>query len=165
MSPAAAPSTDAVAVTTVVEVDAGTAFEVFTAEVDVWWRREPRFRDGAMRFEPGIGGRLLEVGARGTIELARVTVWEPPRRLVLAWAGTSRGARAETEVEIRFDPERDGAATRVTVEHRGWDAIPARHPARGGLMGGAFSSLIGAWWADLATSLRSHAARRAATPR
>jgi uncharacterized protein YndB with AHSA1/START domain len=155
-------STDAVVTTTLVAIDARTAFSVFTDEVDLWWRREPRFRTGArpgvMRFEPGAGGRLLEVCDGAEVELARVTAWEPPRRLVVAWRGTTRVLGAATEVEVRFDPE--GEATRVTIEHRGWDAVPAKHPARIGLMGGAFSSLVGGWWAELVTSLRHRAVPR-----
>jgi hypothetical protein len=163
VSAAARSPSDAIAVTTVVAVDARTAFAVFTDDVDLWWRREPRFRargDGVVRFDPGVGGRLIEEAARGgdPIELARVTVWEPGARLVLAWTGASRGAGAVTEVEVRFEPEPgpDHDATRVTIEHRGWDAIPIDHPVRcGGLVGGAFTSVIGSWWGDLATALRA----------
>ena len=48
-----------------VAVDCERAFEVFTAEVDAWWRRGPRFRwcperDGVMQFEPFVGGRFYE---------------------------------------------------------------------------------------------------------
>jgi uncharacterized protein YndB with AHSA1/START domain len=149
-------TTDVVTVTTVVAIDPAAAFRVFTDEVDAWWRREPRFRTGArpgvMRFEPGASGRLIEEAEGGVVEIARVTAWEPPRRLVVAWRGTTRVAGAETEVEVRFDPE--GDATRVTIEHRGWDAVPARHPTRGGLVGPAFNSLISIWWADLLGAMR-----------
>lgn len=58
--------TDRVVVTTVVAVDPETAFSVFTERVDAWWKHGPRFRTGvrgasSMRFEPGVGGRLLEI--------------------------------------------------------------------------------------------------------
>ena len=57
-------ATDRVRVTTVVAVEPAEAFELFTADVDLWWRRGPRFRaDGGrpsvLRFEPGVGGRLV----------------------------------------------------------------------------------------------------------
>ncbi|HTJ44077.1 MAG TPA: SRPBCC domain-containing protein [Kofleriaceae bacterium] len=151
---------DSVVVTTLVEVDAATAFAVFTSEIDLWWRREARFRaGGAMRFDDQ---RLVEIVGERVIELGRVTAWEPPRRLVVAWLGTSKVAGAETEVEVRFDPE--GAATRVTIEHRGWDRVPALHPGRHGLGTGiAFDSLIGGWWADLLTALLSYKERRSAS--
>jgi hypothetical protein len=48
----------------------------------------------------------------------------------------------------------------VTIEHRGWDRVPAKHPGRGGLMGVAFTGLLGNWWADLLTALRADARSR-----
>jgi hypothetical protein len=157
-------STDAIVVTTLVAVDPGTAFAVFTDEIDLWWRREPRFRagarPGAMRFEPGAGRlpRLIEEADGGVIEVAQATAWDPPRRLVVAWRGTTKVAGAETEVEVRFDPE--GDATRVTIEHRGWDRVPAKHPGRHGAAGLALEGLLGGFWGDLLTALRSRATSR-----
>jgi uncharacterized glyoxalase superfamily protein PhnB/uncharacterized protein YndB with AHSA1/START domain len=112
-------------VTTAVEVavDPATAFEVFTAEVDAWYRRD-RFtlydvaRTAAVRFEPWVGGRLLEVHDAVTgegHEMGRITAWEPARRLAFTDA---RG----TEVEVTFTPA--PAGTRVTLEHRGLDRLP-----------------------------------------
>ena len=52
-----------------------------------------------MRFEPGIGGRYLEIyddRAGDALEIGRITVWEPGSRLV--W----RHSLNDTEVEIRF---------------------------------------------------------------
>ena len=56
---------DGIKVTSAVAVDPATAFRIFTEEIDAWWRRGPAFRGvlsdgGAMRFEPGVGGRLVE---------------------------------------------------------------------------------------------------------
>ena len=155
---------DAVTVTTVVAVNPATAFAVFVEDVELWWRRGPRFRAGAgaMRFDAGPRGRLLEVGAGpggADDEVGRVRVWEPPRRLVLAWRPGAFAPGPVTEVEVRFDP--DAGGTRVTIEHRGWDAIPAGHPARDGLTGGAFAGVVGLMWADLLTGLRGRAAARA----
>lgn len=159
-------SDDFVTVTTRVAVDPETAFEIFTSEVDAWWRHGPRFRVGfdrkaVMRFEPGVGGRLLEVyDAEGedVFELGRVRVWEPGARLVFDWRNRNFAPGQVTEVEVRFEP--DAGGTRVTVEHRGWETIPLGHPARHGLEGSAFSSLIGLFWSDLLLSARAHAARR-----
>ena len=36
-------------VTTVVPADPAAAFEVFTAQVDAWWKRGPHFRFGGER--------------------------------------------------------------------------------------------------------------------
>lgn len=72
-------------------------------------------------FEGREGGEVYEVsesGERG--HWATVLVWEPPARLVLAW--NILNAEAEpTEVEVRF--LRDGDATRVELEHRGWERL------------------------------------------
>lgn len=160
------PEADLVRVTTVVPVDPATAFALFTEEVDAWWRRGPRYRfgDGTMRFEPPPRGRLVEVydEAAGDLHVVgEVSAWEPGRRLAFAWRGARFAPGEETHVEVRF--ERVAAGTRVTVEHRGWEALPPDHPARHGLTGGAFTSMIGLWWGELLTMLRAHAAARDAS--
>lgn len=160
-------SDDNVVVTTRVAADPATAFAIFTNEIDVWWRRGPRFRPGftrkgVMRFEPGVGGRLLESydDDGDAVELGRVTLWEPGARLVFDFRAQNFLPGQVTEVEIRFEPELDG--TRVTLEHRGWSQIPAQHPARHGLSGPAFTAMIGGFWSDLLLSLRATAARQRA---
>jgi uncharacterized protein YndB with AHSA1/START domain len=156
-------ATDSVCVTTVVAVAPEAAFAVFTEQVDAWWRHGPRFRSGRgslMRFEPGVGGRLLEIegGSDGTFELGRVRVWEPPKRIVLEFRARSFEPGELTLVEVRF--EAVAAGTRVTVEHGGWDALRADHPVRHGLgTGDAFLSSMGLWWADLLVAVRELAAR------
>ena len=161
---------DAVRVTTLVGVAPETAFAVFTEEVDAWWRREPRFRfspgrTGVLRFESGTGGRLVEIydeGAGDLFEIGRVRIWEPPRRLVFGFRTASFEREETTEVEVLF--ERAESGTRVTIEHRGWSGLPARHPARRGLSGGAFTSMIGAQWGDLVVRLRHRLAGRSVSP-
>jgi hypothetical protein len=101
-----------------VGIDPDTAFQIFTDEIDAWWKRGPHnFYNGkravAMRFEPGVGGRYLEVYDDATgdvLEIGRITVWEPGRRL--AW----RMSLDDTEVEVRF--EAISAGTRVVLEQR-----------------------------------------------
>jgi len=155
---------DAVRVTSRVEVDPGTAFRVFTEEVDAWWRAGPRFRwhperGGALRFEGGEGGRFVEVYPDGqSYEVGRIRVWDPPRRLVFGFRARSFASHESTEVEVRF--EASGDATDVTVEHRGFAALRADHPARHGLGAGAFENMMGVFWADLLTAARRHAAAR-----
>ena len=153
-------SGDRATVSVVVAVPQVTAFEVFTREIDLWWRRGPRFRfgrqPGALNFEPSLGGRLFESfpSESGTHvrEVGRVIVWEPPSRLVLNWRNVNFADDESTEVEVSFEPAESG--TRVTVQHRGWGAIRADHPARHGLQGADFSRMIGMWWGDLMTALR-----------
>lgn len=153
---------DAIRVSTVVAVDPEAAFEIFTNDIDVWWRRDPRYRsvsDAALRFEPGPGGRLLAVDASGAeFETGAILAWEPGKRLAFEWRARNFAPGQVTEIEIHFEPHPQG--TRLTLEHRGWQAIPDDAPVRHGMTGEAFHSFFGLWWADLLVSLRAHAARR-----
>jgi uncharacterized glyoxalase superfamily protein PhnB len=100
-----------------VGVDPGTAFWVFTEELDLWWVRGPinhhaAGRVLAMRCEPGVGGRLLEVYDDSTgdaLELARITAWEPGQRL--AW----RSSIDDVETEVRFNAAGTGTVVEVTA--------------------------------------------------
>jgi uncharacterized protein YndB with AHSA1/START domain len=144
--------TDSVRVSTVVDVAPDVAFEVFTGEIDLWWKRGPRFRapaDQRLAFEPGVGGRLLAYRESGEAwEIGRVLAWEVGKRLVFEWRAASFDADQRTEVEVLFEAE--GDATRVSLEHRGWDAIPLDHPVRHGLADEpAFRAFFGHWWTDL----------------
>jgi uncharacterized protein YndB with AHSA1/START domain len=88
-------------VTTVVEVDPADAFEVFTREIDAWWKRGPRYRSGSgtLRFEGGPGGRLVEAQDGGELEIGKVLVWEPGERLVFEWVvgGAAHGLPVERD--------------------------------------------------------------------
>ena len=157
-------ASDCVRTTTVVPADPAAAFEFFTSEVDLWWRRGPRFRQGlgrpsVMRFEGGEGGRLVELytdAEGGAFEIGRVLAWKPGDQLVFEWRGVSFEPGLVTEVEVRFEPAERG--TRVTLEHRGWDRVPVSHASRHGYgTSNAFTSMIGLWWGDLLTALRVHA--------
>jgi uncharacterized protein YndB with AHSA1/START domain len=145
-------------VTTFVAVSPEDAFEVFTEEIDSWWRRGPRFRhgpgeDSELCFERDAQGRrLVERLAQGVHELGRVLAWEPGRRLVFEWRARNFEPGECTEVELRFEAQGDG--TRVTLEHRGWDKIRGDHPARHGKQGRAFGAMLGSYWADLVTAYR-----------
>jgi uncharacterized protein YndB with AHSA1/START domain len=125
----ASPPPAAVRVTVTVRVDPATAFAVFTEEIDRWYRRGLAGMAGhepatTLRFEPGVGGRLLEVGADvpgDDAERGRVTVWEPGERLVFV-------DRRGTEVEVTFTAQPnagDAQVTRVVLEHRGLDRVSA----------------------------------------
>ena len=161
----AAPPGDAATATVFVAIAPSDAFDVFTREIDRWWRTGPRYRIGGRRrgqlfFEPRLGGRLFETfeistGSR-TVEVGRVTAWEPPLRLSLEWRGVNFKPEEKTFVDVTFAPSGEG--TLVTVRHHGWSALPAGHPARHGLVGPDFSRMIGMWWGGLLTSLREHAA-------
>jgi len=149
-------NTDCIRVSTVVAVEPAAAFALFTEDIAIWWKPKVRglFRQdevGTLQFRDG---RLWETYPQAEpFEIGRVLVWEPPYRLVVEWRQGLFAPGEKTEVEVRF--EKSGSGTRVTLEHRGWDAFPAGHPARHGYTGGAFVSMIGLRWADALTSLRS----------
>ena len=161
MSERGGPPGDQVRVTVLVAVVPEMAFQIFTEEIDKWWRRGPRFRassgqSGIMQLEPWIGGRLLEsleteAGPREMVT-GRVTVWEPPSRLVFQWRGLNFAPDEKTEVEVEFAASRSG--TSVTVTHRGWSSLREDHPARHGHGPSDFCQMLGMWWRDLMTSLR-----------
>jgi uncharacterized protein YndB with AHSA1/START domain len=104
------------------------AFAVFTQRFGAWWPYT-QFSLGEEEtaecgFEPRLGGELYERSRTG--ERSRwgsVRAWEPPHRFVLAWHPGRDPAEA-TEVEVRFEPVAGG--TRVTLEHRGWEALGAK---------------------------------------
>ena len=148
---------DSVVVTTVVAVDPATAFAVFTGDIGAWWRsKAPRLfghREGVLKFE---SDRLIVTyDDAEPFLIGRVLAWDPGRRLVFEWRQDGFKPDESTEVEVRFEPTRDG--TRVTVEHRGWDAIPPDHPARRRYTGVAFTSMIGLRWAEVLTAFRARA--------
>jgi uncharacterized protein YndB with AHSA1/START domain len=126
------------------------AFEAFTEEIGLWWEPNGLFqfderRTGTLAFEPGPDGRLVERYDDGDVfEIGRVRAWEPPTYLAFAWRQASFDPGQETEVHVRFEGV-DGA-TRVTVEHRGWDAIPEEHAARHGFPLLPFQQREAEWW-------------------
>jgi uncharacterized glyoxalase superfamily protein PhnB len=99
-----------------VAVDPLTAFRAFTDELDLWWVRGPinAYDSGRlveMRCEQGVGGRILEVYDADTgeaLELARIMVWEPGRRL------TWKSSLDDVSIDVRFDASETG--TIVTLE-------------------------------------------------
>jgi uncharacterized protein YndB with AHSA1/START domain len=161
----AAPAHDGTSVTVAVDASPARAFTAFTAEIDGWWQRGLRFRNGGagasvMRLEPGVGGRLIErVGAGADareVGLGRVVAWDPPHGLELQWRNANFATHEWTRLVIRF--EAVGARTHVTVRHHGWAALPPDHPARHGEEGAAFVRRMGRWWGDVLTALRLHLA-------
>lgn len=168
----AAANGDRVTVSTTVAVSPQDAFAVFTEQIGAWWRKGPRFRfrrdrEPTMRFVAeagealGVGARLLETydEAPGDPTLVgRVLVWSPGERLVFEWRGNHFTPDQVTEVDVRFEATSEG--TRITLEHRGWEVLPADHAARHGLVGPAFTNMIGLWWGDQLVSLGRRAAGR-----
>lgn len=123
-----------------VEVDADTAFRVFTERMGAWWPAEHVIGDepkADLRVEPGVGGRLLEIGESGAeCQSGTVLAWEPGARLVVAWQITTEwrpepDLERSSEYEVTFRESAPGR-TIVTVEHRhlerhgdGWHGMAA----------------------------------------
>jgi hypothetical protein len=142
------------------------AFEIFTADIDRWWRRGMKFRhsdspSSLLCLEPKLGGRLFESfdsqGRSAVIEVGRVCVWQPPRALNFTWRNANFAPHEQTQVDVQF--EAAGSGTLVTVTHSGLSTLPPAHPARHGLQGVEFCRMIGLWWADQVTSLREFSSR------
>lgn len=135
------------------------AFQVFTADIGVWWRPNILFQTtprapGVLAFEPGEGGRLTETLANGKVfEIGQILAWEPPARLVFSWRQATFPPDLLTEVEVRF--EAVGEETRVSVEHRGFDRVPADHVARHGFPDQLLLMRLAEWWRDLLTGMGS----------
>jgi len=133
-------------------------FAAFTREIHLWWRPNPLFgftrrTGGRLAIEPELGGRFAETYPDGTsFEIGRVTAWEPPALIAFTWRQASFAADQATEVEVRF--ESVGSETRVNVEHRGWDSVPAAHVARHGMPNPLFLQRHGQWWQGLIGELK-----------
>ena len=140
-----------------IAADPERVFEAFTDQIAAWWRPNPLFAftprsPGVLAFEGEAGGRLVERLPSGKVfEIGQVRVWEPGARLVIGWRQATFAPEMDTEVEVRF--EAVGEETRVTVEHRGWDSVPAPHVARHGFPDGLFLRRHGEWWQALLSGL------------
>lgn len=161
-------SGDRARVSVSVAVAPDEAFRVFTTEIGLWWRRGPRFRSapgdrGLIALEPGVGGRVFEswTDARTheerVFEIGRITVWDPPRRLVFGWRVANFAPGERTEVEVRFEPAASG--TLVTVTHSGFASLRPDHPVRHGRTGAEFSRELGLWWAEALRAWQQHCRR------
>src|SRR3990170_2732273 len=94
-----------------VPTDSETAFKLWTAGINEWWKRGSHYwNDGkralGLRLEPGVGGRFIEVYDAATgegLEIGRIRVWEPGKRLVYSWREADWAAEEITEVEVLFE--------------------------------------------------------------
>ncbi len=123
------------------------AFEVFTTQIGAWWRPSGLFQTTPRA--PGVlafaDGRLIETLANGKVfEIGKIVTWEPPERLVFTWRQASFPPDLTTEVEVGF--EAVGDETRVSVEHRGFHAVPAQSAARHGFPDPALLARLAEFW-------------------
>jgi uncharacterized protein YndB with AHSA1/START domain len=158
---------DTARVTVTVAVPVAAAFEIFTRDIDRWWRRGVRFRHagprrGFIRLEPHVGGRLFESIDGGdhaqVFEVGRVEAWDPPRRVAFTWRNANFAPGENSAVEVLFSPTATG--TRVCVTHRGLAALRPDHPARHGLQGAEFNRQIAMWWGEQMSAWRELCAER-----
>ena len=108
----------------VVEAPQERAFRVFTENMDAWWPRDHKIGAAALKeavLELRANGRWFEKGEDGSeCDWGKVLVWEPPRKLVLAWqinGAWQYDAGFVTELEVTFTPE-GAKRTVVELEHR-----------------------------------------------
>jgi hypothetical protein len=171
MSAAVKPG-DRATVTVSVDVEPAVAFEVFTQEIDLWWRRDVAYRvagrkPGTLVLEGKVGGRLFEQyeGPAGPAvhEAGRITAWEPPTtgdgRLAFEWRAVNFAPGEVTHVVVTFTRTESGR-TQVVLVHSGFAALRPDHPVRHGQPPAQFSARLGVWWGQLLTSFREHARDR-----
>lgn len=134
-----------------VKTNAERAFKVFTDGFDAWWPRSHKLSEAdlaAAIIEGKAGGRCYQRAVDGVeCDWGKVLVWEPPRRLVIAWQldGQWRydpDLSHASEVEITFTAEA-GGSTRVDLEHRHFE----RHGASAAQVQTGVDSPMG--WGDL----------------
>jgi hypothetical protein len=129
---------------TLVRASVRHTFDTFVTTIGAWWPVQPfsagKDRVRAVTVEQRQGGRVYETWDDGTeIDWGTLTAWQPPERFTMTWTGTP----ATTEVELTFTAF-GPALTRVTVEHRGWEALTEEQLAQdcalpGGYTSGAYS--------------------------
>lgn len=159
---------DQVSVTVTVDVPPDVTFEVFTTEIDRWWRTGLKYRisgrnPGTLAIEPKLGGRLFEQyegpGGPAVHVAGEITAWEPPSHLAFEWRAANFAPGEVTYVDIRFTPTESGG-TQVALIHHGFAALRPDHPVRHGQDVTTFIRMLGLWWGELLSSLREHAAER-----
>ena len=164
---------DRVSASVFVDAPPEIAFEVFTEQIDAWWRHGLKFRAGGrglsvLHLEPRLGGRLFETIAtddspeRHVVQTGTVTEWDPPRALGIEWRGVNFAPHEKTSLTVTFEPRRDG--TQVTLVHAGFAALPPDHPVRHGQPAPRFIASMAMWWSDQATSLRMRVVDEARAP-
>ncbi len=107
------------------------AFSVWTSGIGTWWPRDHTVSNHPgvqVVLEGRVGGRIYERAADGVEhDWGEVLVWDPPNRLGYLWHLGQVRATA-TEVDIRFRAQGAGA-TRIEIEHTGWERLGDREDA------------------------------------
>jgi len=161
-------SGDRVSTSVFVDAPPDIAFEVFTEQIDTWWRHGLKFRVGGrgtsvLHLESRLGGRLFEtLGDDHVAQTGTVTAWDPPRSLQIEWRGVNFAPHEKTTLSVDFEPRRGG--TQVTLVHAGFASLPPDHPVRHGQPVPRFIAAMAMWWSDQMTSLRLRVEVESAAP-
>jgi uncharacterized protein YndB with AHSA1/START domain len=127
-----------------VEAPQRHAFDVYTRGIDRWWPASHTHTgrsDLLIVLEGRAGGRIFERTPDGEeFDWGRVQVWEPPSRLMYSWH-LRRDPAEWTEVEVLFRPVSEDA-TRVEIEHRGWERLGAQGQLERDMHGGGWGTLL-----------------------
>jgi uncharacterized protein YndB with AHSA1/START domain len=110
-----------------VACSADHAFRTWTNRLSQWWPSDHTVSGAPAEvvLEGRLGGRIFERTPEGVVhEWGEVTRWEPPLRLAYRWYLRQDKADA-TDVEITFIGLGE-KATRVEIEHRGWERLGAK---------------------------------------
>ena len=104
-----------------VERSPEVSFRAFCEEIGQWWPKGPSFGGKPLKelvIEGRVGGSFRELYTDGSeYEIGRVTAYQPPAIVAFTWRAPSW--EHATQVEVRFNPERNG--TRIELEHSGWE--------------------------------------------
>jgi uncharacterized protein YndB with AHSA1/START domain len=120
----------------------GPAFDLFTRRMAEWWplgthsvsANALKARAAGVIVPPEVGAMVLETLADGTTApWGTITAFEPGRRFAMTWHPGHDAGRA-TLVSVAFAVE--GAGTRVTLTHSGWEAREDGPAARKSYDGG-----------------------------
>lgn len=137
-----------------VHAPAEHAFTVWTRDIGRWWPADHTTtgeHDLVVTLEPRPGGRVFERTTDGReFDWGEILVWEPPQRFVYSWYLRRTPAEA-TEVEIRFVATAPDA-TRVEIEHRGWERLGSEGPGWRDRNRGGWDSLLPHYLAAVATA-------------
>lgn len=140
--PAPASATGALApivVELVVACPPDRAFDYFTRDIGRWWPLDSHSvglaQSESVRFEPHVGGRLVETLADGSESAwGTVEAWHPGSMLRFTWHPGRESGTAQW-VEVTFAGH--AAGTRITLTHGGWERLGERAAqARANYVGG-----------------------------
>jgi uncharacterized protein YndB with AHSA1/START domain len=119
-------------------------WRAWVSEMNNWWTR-PYYMDAervtGLAMEPHLGGRYIEKWdeAGSGYLIGHVIEWLPPQRLAYTWSEKS-WAGVTTVVHLEFQPE--GASTRLSLVHEGFERLPDGVAQRQGYESGS-ADLLG----------------------